>query len=100
MEEISNRLHLYLGHLLPLSVTVTISCSQGQVSAQCLAMGVPHPSLRMGVGVMGHCCGDTGMVLMQHHPLWASSSLADTALLGHVRDTHSCGITLLETGID
>lgn len=30
-EEISNPLHLYLGHLLPLSVTVTISCSQGHV---------------------------------------------------------------------
>lgn len=30
-EEISNPLHLYLGHLLPLLVTVTISCSQGHV---------------------------------------------------------------------
>lgn len=31
-EEISNPLHLYLGHLLPLLVTVTISCSQGHIS--------------------------------------------------------------------
>lgn len=30
-EEISNPLHLYLGHLLPLLVTVTISCSQGHI---------------------------------------------------------------------
>lgn len=30
-EEISSPLHLYLGHLLPLWVTVTISCSQGHI---------------------------------------------------------------------
>lgn len=30
-EEVSNPLHLYLGHLLPLSVAVTVSCSQGHV---------------------------------------------------------------------
>lgn len=71
--EVSSQLHLYLGHLLASLVTVTFSCSRGQVPAQCLAMDIPCPCLR-DRGVMGHWYEKT-----QH-----LSTLVNARLLGHV----------------